>query len=204
MVEDISILVYIVIIIALYMIDYKPYNLCYLFPYFLIGYKNDIWYKKIKMAWPILFVIGICFWKGKYTVWNSDTNILHGYEQIIINLYRFAIGLVGIATMRMVFDMLYMYFQQFYPKLITSFSNTIGRETFGIYIFHVFIVVYALKRAVVIFYDYIGFNPMFTEERLSVFIIAPVITSFALYVSYKVIKMSKMNRYVKSLWGFKI
>ena len=87
----------IICIIALHFI-YIPWNLFYLFPFFVFGrYMKDVEFKIPNfMIALIIFVIFLCFWKGAYSPWvmgfdkwQSDTHLL------IIYLFRFLLGLLG-------------------------------------------------------------------------------------------------------------
>lgn len=190
------------IIIALYLIDNKPFNLCYLFPFFLLGYKNDNWYK-YRLFWFVLFVSGACFWKNSFNIWNADTNMLHGYSVVLINIYRLVLGCAAIAVMRMVFDMAYMFFKTSNPSVISLISETIGRETLGLYISHVF-VINLIKHGVGFLETNLGYNPFLFNARFLVYCLAPFISIIILFSCYKVIELCKRNRYLKYLWGSKM
>lgn len=190
------------IIVLLYLIDSKPFNLCYLFPFFLLGYKNDTWYRH-RLFWFVLFMLGLCFWENSYNIWNADTNILNGYNVILLNVYRFVLGCSAVAIMRMVFDMIYSFFKTACPSKVSLISQTIGRETLGLYISHVFIIL-LLKNVILIVETKFGHNPFLMNGRLLVFFIAPLFSMITLFICYKVIELCKRNRFLKLLWGFKI
>lgn len=190
------------VILLVYMIDARFFNLCYLFPYFLLGYKNDVWYKH-KMIWFVIFILGLCFWDNSYNIWNADTNILHGYKVAVLNIYRFVLGCGAVATMRMLFDMAYMYFKSLSPSRISVLSRTIGQETLGLYISHVFFI-FVLKYSIKLIETKMGYNLFVINERLLVYFIAPVFSIITLIICYKLIEICKRNQYLKYLWGFKI
>lgn len=197
-------LLYFLLISLLYLIDYKPFNLCYLFPFFLFGFKTDIWQTNYKMLCFCLFLISICFWNDSFVIWKADTNILHGYKVLGVNIYRLSIGIVGVVTMKMVFDMLYDYFKKRYPSQLSLISETIGKETLGIYIFHVFIVTILLKNLVKLLNSKLGYNPFLVNEKFLVFFITPLFTILALFISYKFVSICKKNQFFKFLWGVRI
>lgn len=195
--------VYSLIILGLYLIDQRLFNLCFLFPFFLLGYKNDWWYKKLRIVWVFLFLLGICFWKNTYSIWNADTNILHGLNVVVLNLYRIILSCAALATMRMLFDMVYMYFKTNSPSQIGLISKTIGRETLGLYISHVFIL-RLLKIGVKYLQGRIGFNPFLWNERLLVFVLAVILSLIIIWGCFKFIEISKRSRILCNLWGFKL
>lgn len=202
--STIKFLLYFFVISLLYMIDYKPFNLCYLFPFFLFGFKTDVWKGNYKLICFCLFVIGICFWKDSFVIWKADTNVLHGYTILGVNIYRLYIGIVGVVTMEMLFDMLYDYFKKRYPFQLSLISETIGEETLGIYIFHTFIVTVFLKNLVKYLDNQLGYNLFLVNEKLLVFFITPLFTILTLFLSYKFISVCKENKYLKYLWGVNI
>jgi len=193
---------YFLIITALYMTDTRAFNLCYLFPFFLLGFYNDSWYK-YRLLWFIAFIIGLCFWNDSYNIWNADTNVLHSYKVILVNIYRLLLGCASVATFRWLFDMAYMYFKTVQPSSVSLISKTIGQETLALYLSHVFII-YVLKYSIRILETKLGYNPLLGNERLLVYFITPIFTIITLIVCYKMIAWSKRNKYFKNLWGFKI
>lgn len=195
--------IYFVLIVVLNIINHKLFNLCYLFPFFLLGYKAKEWYNKNRIIWLFLFVLGICFWDNSYSIWNSDINILHGYKVLLLNIYRFVIGCAALATMRMLFDMGYNYFKSLYPKQTSLISKTIGQETLSLYISHVFIL--KLIGICIKYMDsHIGYNPLMINERLLVYVISPILSMVVLWACYIFVKTCKSHRFFSPLWGFKL
>lgn len=202
--EKLRWLIYLLIILLLYTTSIKSFNLCYLFPFFLLGYKSKLWHKNIKAISFVIFLIGICFWNSSYTIWNSKTNILLGYNVAIIDLFRIVIGFVGVVTMKMVFDMIYTYFFTNHNRILSYFANTVGRETLGIYILQHIIVFRGLKYFISFLIDKIGYNPFLWNDRFLIYVITPLFSLLVLFVSYWFISTCKSNKYMKYLWGFKI
>lgn len=195
--------IYSLFILALFLINYKLFNLSYLFPFFLLGYKTNEWFNKYQLAWLVLFILGICFWKDSYSIWNADTNILHGPKMLVLDIFRFAIGCAGITTMRMVFDMAYTYFMALYPTQTSLISKTIGQETLSLYISHVFIL--KLARICIRYLSgHLGYNPLLINERLLIYVISPLLSLAVLWACYIVVRICKNHKFLRPLWGFKL
>lgn len=196
-------LCYSALIVTLYIIDNKIFNLLYLFPFFLLGYKHYDLIEKYKFYHIIIFMLGICFWKTDYTIWNADTNITHGLNVFLIDIYRLLMGFSGIVVMNILFEMIYNYCVSHDCKRLLGFSDKIGKETLGLYIFQEFVCFFILRYAVNILEKYIGFNIFAQNQVLTVYFIAPLFAIITLLVCYKVISLIKSNKYSKILFGFK-
>lgn len=106
--KTVEYLVY-VLFIAFTYFYYVPWNMFYLFPFFIVGYSLDnvsFKVKNLKVAF-FLFVIGLCFWTSEYRPWVMGWNAWNENPfAIVIYVYRFLLALLGVFVMANVFSYL--------------------------------------------------------------------------------------------------
>ena len=149
---------------------YIPWNMFYLFPFFIIGLSL----KKISVKMEhkniilLLFAIGLCFWKSKYTPWETNWNVWREHsEAIIIYVYRFILAILGVFVMTKVLSHLKNIFNG--KKIILY-----GRETLAIYILQAFIVERFFTNALYFLATKNTFHFNQSEMNLIGFILCPL------------------------------
>ena len=108
--------------------------------YFIIGYlskKHNIIEKinkyinnKTLIVNSILFILLLLFMNKNTYIYTSGMNILSNYKQLIIDLYRFLLGLIGSTEVLLLINILQ-------NKLNDNIKNKLiylGKNTLGIYI----------------------------------------------------------------------
>ena len=200
------------LILMLHVVNMDFVNMSYLFPFFLIGY----YWKSLetnKLTWwaVFIYVFLICFWNTDYTIWKAGAYIMENPVHMIkVVLLRFSIGLAGIFAMKLFFDVLYSYLK---PIMFDSDGRhfnvggvvlKIGRETLGLYIFQAIATYGIMKLFVKWVIKQVNFNPFMWNERLLIYVIAPLLSVIILLISLYIIDLLKSNRYTSKLLGFKI
>lgn len=144
------------VIISIVIPDYLGSSVYkYMYPFFIIGYYNKDFLEKLKnfkriQIIYVIFLLVLYLLLFKYFNYNSYI-YTSGYSilkngnvnlyQIVIDIYRFAIGLVGSILM---ITLLYLFFlvdKFFYLKNI----KYLGKETLGIYIITSYLYLIIIK-----------------------------------------------------------
>lgn len=162
----------------------------YMYPFFIIGYfynkdgydmkLKEISQKRISMILAgITFVILFSFYNYDSYIYTSGYKIIQKnfLEQILIDFYRFIIGLVG-----SIFILLVLYRITKHIKGIKKIIIYIGQNTFGVYIISQFVFSYVINR---ITYNLPGIN------YLVIILETIFILSFSLLCT-RIIKYSKL------------
>ena len=126
------------LIIKQFTFQFSLYN--YMYFYFIIGYlskKHNIIEKinkyinnKTLIVNSILFILLLLFMNKHTYIYTSGMNILSNYKQLIIDLYRFLLGLIGSTEVLLLINILQ-------NKLNDNIKNRLiylGKNTLGIYI----------------------------------------------------------------------
>lgn len=138
-------LVYLILMISCILFLFLPnkwvlHYLAWLFPYFIIGYimnerhLDKLMFDRIKIILPvclILFVSLLVFYNIDSFIYTSGTDIYKGafsFSQLIIDVFRFCIGLVGSISVILIIKLLY-------EHMSLRVLPTLGLYSIGIYCF---------------------------------------------------------------------
>lgn len=189
------------VIIGLYVVNI-PWNMFYLYPFFVVGrhlpnidfHINHVFYVLS------LFVFGMCYWQGQFTLWAL------GYDawqtdswSIFIYIYRFLLGILGTYIVANVLRIFYSLNWKGKSFLIKS-----GKQTLAIYILQTFLVEKTLNHLVRQFvqkYD-ILYNSF--EINILGYVIAPFVAYLVLCICSNITDIIKHHKYIKYVFGFKI
>ena len=118
----------------------------YMYPYFILGfyygkYKDrlPLAVQKLKYSTLVMFPVLVCFYEKKHYIYTTGLLSSGDYrfpEMIAIDVYRWAIGLVGSIFVLTVLEMLYrrIVMQSQKPKLFDALSK-LGKNSLQIYVF---------------------------------------------------------------------
>lgn len=197
-------IIYSVIALSFYFIDMPLANLSYLFPFYIMGHYGYMMgdYRKIMFLMLPVFIFLLCFWSIEYTIWEAGDYLPGGgWKLFRIILFRLLIALVGIITIKNIFDIIYDF--QVDSKL-RSFIIKIGTETLGIYLLHVFIIRYIIRYMVNESINIYGMNVISINDSLLGYFITPIFSLLLCGFCYVVIKQTKRNKYTRYIWGGKL
>ena len=193
-----SLYVYIgVIIVSLFIPNYHSESLyVFMFPYFLLGYlynKHITIFNRQKYTFPTFICITIAFClmlpfydKCDY-VYTSGTFIIRNhhfyFHQLIIDIYRWVIGVVGSLEILFIFNYIS---QRWSNCILVKGICHIGTKTMGIYI----VSTYIFKK----------FHLLPINQQECIYIIIEVI--IVTFLSYFVVLLLEHNKHTrKSLLG---
>lgn len=191
----------ILFIIALHFINI-PWNLFYLFPFFVIGrYMSNIEFKVPNFTIPfIIFVTAQCFWKGTYSpwvvgfdAWQEDMWLL------IIYFYRIVLGILGAYIIANV--LLYIFKINWGGQ---KYLVKAGSQTLGIYILQSIVVEKYIGRIMKFIVSETGINYSDSIINLMGYVIAPILSFFILVTLSKLITRIEGYKYTKFVFGFKL
>ena len=125
---------------------------CYLYPYYIGAYLFNRYSHKqynttkiqiIGFSATVIFLIMLFFYEEKHFIYTTGTSIFNKQfvEQMMINMYRWGIGLVGSIMMLW----LVHFVDSCENKLLNCFT-VLGRNTLGIYIISNYANTYVLKK----------------------------------------------------------
>lgn len=189
-----------------YFIPVDQYNMAYMLPFFILGF----YYEKIKsvfshiVQWKIIqrisifiFVFCLCFWNTKYNVWNAGSYLLVNTVFVLKSIvFRFAIGITGCISMKMLMDLLYKTEFKWLKNKIIAF----GKETLMLYIFQSFAVEYLLMVVMMKIIRVLGYNPLAGYPTLVGYFIAPILTFACICILMFIIRIIKqipiLNKFI--------
>jgi len=163
------------------------------------GSKNML-YAILFMVWIIM----LCFWQGKFSVWYVDGYILDDMKYSIpIVAYRAAIGIIGSFAIMIILKFIYRNITIWRTLILRL--ETIGRMTLEQYILQCFFVTYlgsALVRKIV---ERLSYNPFVYNEGFVVFVIGPIIVCMTLILQQCVVAgINRIPMIGKYFFGFKV
>lgn len=201
--QRIQILVLVLIIIALHLFPFTPFNLAYMLPFFVVGYYlnclkisiSDVNREKLYFLAIITFVVLQCYWKGSYNVWNAGTYVLERPSYTIpVIIFRGIIGALGCFVMKILFDCMIKCF----PLKIVSFFVLVGQNTMLLYIMQSVVIESLLPSVVSLISGKIGFNIFVLNMRLLGYVLAPslalIVIVGLLYVIQLIKKLPILSR----------
>lgn len=193
------------ILIVSQLID--KYNISYLFPFFLTGFYHigiDNFSNKKKNFIIIAFVILLCFWSQKWTIWNLKGNLLNiSYPEDLFKIgYRFLIGFTGSISMLKLFDLLLISLEST-DKRISSFFVKIGKETLALYCLQSIVIFRIGVKIIHTMNLYFGGNYFLYNESFLGYILAPSLSYLLIKVLMIIIGYIKKGKYSRIIFGEK-
>ena len=193
-------------VIALHVIR-VPWNLFYLFPFFVVGYYASDVNFNLSKRWYVIFVMvfvaGLCFWSGRYTPWHTDALAWRVNLGVIwIYAYRFALGIVGVVVMKKFFDILrgLAGVESFVVNVIAE----VGKETLALYILQTILLETATRRIVRLIYAQYTITLSQSLVNFVGYVVAPVLSFTIMVVILRIVQAMKSNSLLKHMFGFKM
>lgn len=204
--QMVAIMFYVSIVIVLHLVK-VPWNLFYLFPFFVVGYYVPDVNFRMSRLWlgsnMLLFVVCLCFWSGRYTpwyigalAWREDLTVL------CIYVYRFALGLIGVLVMMRLFDVLrnLLSRESYVVKVVTE----AGQETLALYVLQLIFVENIIRRICGFIYSQYHIIIFPSGINLVGYVIAPLLSFFCMVLFLRIVQKMKSNWLFKYMFGFKI
>ena len=176
----------------------------YMYPYFIVGYiwnKNQI-FKKFKVVLEknkykllcmlsVLYMILIIFYNKECYIYTTGISVLQNgikltniTNQVIINIYRWAIGFVGSALL------LWLIYCINIPDKFKYILTKVGKESLLIYIIDDFLNKYVITRVT---------YGVYSLNYTLVIMLTIIIVSFCVYIGMKLELYPKLR---KTLLGY--
>lgn len=202
-----QVILYIAITIVLHLQPYSLSNLPYLFPYFVLGYYGYEWLfgikRKLLYVLPF-FILELCFWNTDYNIWNAGADLIGGGTSLVnAILFRTFIAISGMLVAKELFDILYKYLSENYPRVCTFFLDC-GKETLAMYILHVIILERIIRKIVHLTLNIFGYNIFVSNHLLLGYFVAPILSLAIMIIIVWFVKWCKDYHYTDKLFGFKI
>ena len=199
--------IHILIILVFHFQPYPLVNMPYLFPYFVLGYYGYEWMYNLKIR-PLyilpFFIGGLCFWRIDFNIWNAGADFSGGGIFLLYaTLFRTFIALSGIVIAKWLFDILYRELSENH-SLLCRFIVDCGKETLALYILHVIVLSWIVRKLVSLMTGILDYNIFEINHLLLGYFIAPLLSLGIMMLMMWGIKWSKKNRYTDKLFGFKI
>lgn len=184
-----------------------PWNLFYLFPFFVVGYFMDsVRFDLSRKAYFIVFVAmvtGLCFWSPGYTPWRMGALAWRGNPTAIgIFVYRFVLAIAGVFVMATVFEVARSLMGEgsFFARIVTD----AGRETLAIYILQTIFVERLVRRMCGVMWARLSGAPSQPVVNLVGYVLAPM-ASFLFVVGLNgVIRHMRRIPVLRHSFGFKV
>ena len=195
----------IVAMLSLYMVKI-PWNMFYLFPFFVAGYYLNNLRFELSGRWMLLaflvFSVGLCFWSPAYTPWHIGALAWKTNSwACLVYAYRTVLALAGIIVMSHVFRIIMSHLEG--SPFVRHTLIDSGAETLAIYILQAIVVERLIRRTCKIVIEHYNFP--FSGEYINLvgYIIAPAVSFCVLWILLAVIKTVKKIPVVKHSFGFK-
>ncbi len=201
-----EIMLYVFIVIVLHLVK-VPWNLFYLFPFFVVGYYVPDVNFRLSRLWlasnVLLFVVCLCFWSGRFSpwcigalAWREDLTALWIY------VYRFVLGLIGVLVMMRLFNLLrnLLSSEPYVVKIVTE----AGQETLAIYILQLIFVENIIRRSCSFLYSKYPIIMFPSGVNLVGYVVAPILSLFCMVLFLRIVQKMKSNWPFKYMFGFKI
>jgi fucose 4-O-acetylase-like acetyltransferase len=183
-----------------------PWNLFYLFPFFVFGYclRNLKFECSKRMFFFVAFVfaVGLCFWSFEWTPWQLGafawkTNAW----ACLIYVYRTVLALAGIVIMSNVFRVIMSYSEDM--PLFRRVLVDGGKETLAIYILQAIVVERLLRNGCKIIIEQLNITFPNWYMNLVGYIMAPIVSFIMLWVLLMLAQLIKRIPIVRYSFGFK-
>lgn len=191
--------------LAMYLFPNPEMNL-YMYPFFVIGYYGAKYkekletYRKSKYRFFILlfFIVLVCFFKKKdyiymtgITIGNSRLTML---EQIVVDGYRYIIGLLGSISIVIIIDTMV----EKIPDKIKKWLRDCGKYSMQIYILQAFLLqIYAIDWKLLV--NYVGQNILIKNMWIYNFAITPIFAILTITAILVLTKRIEKNKKVSEI-----
>lgn len=184
----------------------------FLYPFFTAGFffrEKESLFKKLMNCKVIyitiaLYVVFLLFYKEKHYIYTTGINIFNSqyswFEQLLIDLYRYAIGFLGTASVIIVIQKTICY----YPASVNRFLSFCGKKSLEIYIIQCIAVSWLFA---LVFSRFItsgigaGFAEIITNKFVLDLVMAPVVTViFMIFISLLAMLIGKSKSINKLLF----
>lgn len=213
--DGIKRVVYVVIAASFHFLPTDPYNLSYMFPFYVLGFLYSACFAKAyqskRRIWlPIavfLYLVLFSFWKGAYTIWNAGGYVLENTRFVLgAVLFRLAIGVLGCLCVKSLSYTVFTLLGHDYPRA-RAFVCSVGRYSLVYYIVHAFLISQVLSTLAEIRYAALSRPPILIENStLLQLVAAPVaccVTVLIIGAGIAVIKRFAPRFIQKMVFGIK-
>lgn len=196
--------------IILHLLPYNPYNLNYMFPFFVLGFYLPAIMQRISQITNvhylnhfafIAFIILFSFWDSSYMIWSSNGLFFHDtVRTIAIAIYRFCIGLCGSICVFNFVKVLYSSNHKIFNDSICAY----GRESMSIYIIHSFLVSQCFKSVLIIVCGRVSHihDLIINHYRFVILFVAPLLSILTCQIIYLLVKyIKRINIISKAVYG---
>ena len=179
----------------------------YVYPYFVVGYalnefdllKNKSFNKIVQPLCALLWIALIPVYQKKdyiyisgLTIWIKEYGLK---EQLVIDMYRYVIGLSGCLAVLMLLRLIYSFMDE--HKILTDTIELCGRHTLEIYLMQRIV----LEKVIALVYKktvmHTGVNLLMNNRFVFDLIVTPVIAVLITIMLVKIAKMLSRNPFVK-------
>ncbi len=125
----------------------------FMFPYFVIGYLWNIRGKDFEISqktkWILMFILLICYY-GLIGYYNENCYIyttgiqVNSIDQLLIDLYRYTIGLVGAILLILIVNNIYGICDKYIPNFVNLLAY-LGKISLTIYIVDILLNDYVIR-----------------------------------------------------------
>ena len=201
-----ELLLYFAVVILLHAISI-PWNLFYLFPFFVFGYyMRDVRFELTRRAYCIMgvvFVVLLCFWNTSYTPWHVGTLAWkENSAAVLVYVYRLMLGIIGVYVMAKFFDVIRNLLSD--NSFIVQTVAGWGKETLSLYIMQSIVVEGIFKKACEIGCRHCLIDLSQTIVNLVGYVAAPILSFFAIGIMALVVRRVKCISMVRYAFGFKV
>lgn len=178
----------------------------FMYPYFIIGYyfrkyENTILkFKWIGIYGLIIYIILMSLYNENCYIYTSGINLFNsklGFKtQLLIDIYRYIIGLLGSISIVFLFTSIIK--SEYIKKVI----GELGRFSMQIYIMQCLCLSWLWSTVWRKIIEQIGYNPLFLSEKLYSFVITPIMAILVAVLLYWISRLiGKLPKVSKLLFG---
>ena len=198
-------LFYVAVAVLLHVVE-LPWNLFYLFPFFVVGYYADGRFKVSRLGFCIVsavFVVGLCFWNVSYRPWAVGALAWKDSSAaFVVYMYRFALGVAGVYVMAKVFDVIWGVVNNSVSAIAQMIAGW-GRETLALYILQSIVVERIGTAICSAAYAHHPITLTQPVVNLIGYFIAPLLSALVIISLMFVTRKIKSLRILKYAFGFK-
>lgn len=184
-----------------------PWNMFYLFPFFVLGYcLRDVRFELSRQKYAflsIVFIGALCFWKPSYTPWSMGAFAWKDdHWAVVIYAYRFGLGIVGVVVVSKVFELIRSLCDE--NSFIVRTITECGSETLALYILQSIVIERLMGMVCDVAYTHYPVELQQSVVNLVGYVIAPMMSFVSTVGLLYVIRYMKRTFLLKYAFGFKI
>lgn len=181
-----------------------PWNMFYLFPFFVVGYylRDANYGRKLASIMAVVFIAGLCFWDADYTPWKIGALAWRDNAAVfLVYGFRFVLGIAGVCTMGIVFDSIRRLCgeESIFVRVVVGW----GRETLALYILQTLCVEIALRLLCEQFWRHCAISISGGFINLIGYLIVPALSFVLVAFLFCAIKRIKSTKLLNYAFGFK-